>query len=264
MSKVRYDRWIAGGVALLLHLLVVGLLFWLSMDASEQKHTRDKEIWISVGVDPDFGDKIEHQGDLVAAASTSARPASAASESAQPAPPQQPAPKAPEATPTPTPRPTPTPVRAAPTKEKPKPVQKPAAPSERDVDNKVAGLFDRKKPTGAESGTGKSDAGSGVADKGRAGSSAGWALDGRSIVGNGGRPVMPTRVPDIRGTVVVEITVNAAGQVTNAKVLLRGTNVVDSKLRSAALQAARKTRFNALDGVPDQKGTITYHFDVKG
>lgn len=262
MSKVRYDRWIAGGVALLLHLLVVGLLFWLSMDASEQKHTRDKEIWISVGVDPDFGDKIEHQGDLVAAASTSARPASAASESAQPAPPQQPAPKAPEATPTP--RPTPTPVRAAPTKEKPKPVQKPAAPSERDVDNKVAGLFDRKKPIGAESGTGKSDAGSGVADKGRAGSSAGWSLDGRSIVGNGGRPVMPTRVPDIRGTVVVEITVNAAGQVTNAEVRLRGTNVVDSKLRSAALQAARKTRFNALGGVPDQKGTITYHFDVKG
>ncbi len=262
MSKVRYDRWIAGGVALLLHLLVVGLLFWLSMDASEQKHTRDKEIWISVGVDPDFGDKIEHQGDLVAAASTSARPASAASESAQPAPPQQPAPKAPEATPTP--RPTPTPARATPTKEKPKPVQKPAAPSERDVDNKVSGLFDRKKPTGSESGTGKSDAGSGVADKGRAGSSAGWSLDGRSIVGNGGRPVMPTRVPDIRGTVVVEITVNAAGQVTNAKVLLRGTNVVDSKLRSAALQAARKTRFNALGGVPDQKGTITYHFDVKG
>ena len=38
MSKVRSDRWIAGGVALLLHLLVVGLLFWLSMDASEQKH----------------------------------------------------------------------------------------------------------------------------------------------------------------------------------------------------------------------------------
>lgn len=262
MSKVRYDRWIAGGVALLLHLLVVGLLFWLSMDASEQKHTRDKEIWISVGVDPDFGDKIEHQGDLVAAASTSARPASADSESAQPAPSQQPAPKAPEATPTP--RPTPTPARATPTKEKPKPVQKPAAPSERDVDNKVSGLFDRKKPTGAESGTGKSDAGSGVADKGRAGSSAGWSLDGRSIVGNGGRPVMPTRVPDIRGTVVVEITVNAAGQVTNAKVLLRGTNVVDSKLRSAALQAARKTRFNALGGVPDQKGTITYHFDVKG
>lgn len=262
MSKVRYDRWIAGGVALLLHLLIVGLLFWLSMDASEQKHTRDKEIWISVGVDPDFGDKIEHQGDLVAAASTSARPASAASESAQPAPPQQPAPKAPEATPTP--RPTPTPARATPTKEKPKPVQKPAAPSERDVDNKVSGLFDRKKPMGSESGTGKSDAGSGVADKGRAGSSAGWSLDGRSIVGNGGRPVMPTRVPDIRGTVVVEITVNAAGQVTNAKVLLRGTNVVDSKLRSAALQAARKTRFNALSGVPNQKGTITYHFDVKG
>ncbi|WP_304286529.1 energy transducer TonB [Porphyromonas uenonis] len=261
MSKVRYDRWIAGGVALLLHLLVVGLLFWLSMDASKQEHTRDKEIWISVGVDPDFGDKIEQQGDLVAA-STSARPASAASESAQPTPPQQQAPKAPEATPTP--RPAPTPVRSTTTKETPKPVQKPATPSKREVDNKVAGLFDRKKPAGSESGTGKSDAGSGVADKGKAGSSAGWSLDGRSIVGNGGRPVMPTRVPDIRGTVVVEITVNAAGQVTNAEVRLRGTNVVDSKLRSAALQAARKTRFNAVEGVPDQKGTITYHFDVKG
>lgn len=261
MSKVRYDRWIAGGVALLLHLLVVGLLFWLSMGASKQERTRDKEIWISVGVDPDFGDKIEQQGDLVAA-STSARPASAASESAQPTPPQQPAPKAPEATPTP--RPTPTPVRAITTKKTPKPVQKPAAPSEREVDNKVAGLFDRKKPTGSESGTGKSDAGSGVADKGKVGSSAGWSLEGRSIVGNGGRPVMPTRVPDIRGTVVVEITVNAAGQVIDAKVLLRGTNVVDSALRDAAVKAARKTRFNALGGVPDQKGTITYHFDVKG
>lgn len=261
MSKVRYDRWIAGGVALLLHLLVVGLLFWLSLDASKQEHTRDKEIWISVGVDPDFGDKIEQQGDLVAA-STSARPASATSESAQPTPPQQQAPKAPEATPTP--RPTPTPVHSTTTKETPKPVQKPTTPSKREVDNKVAGLFDRKKPAGSESGTGKSDAGSGVADKGKAGSSAGWSLDGRSIVGNGGRPVMPTRVPDIRGTVVVEITVNAAGQVTNAEVRLRGTNVVDSKLRSAALQAARKTRFNAVEGVPDQKGTITYHFDVKG
>ena len=261
MSKVRSERWIAGGVALLLHLLVVGLLFWLSMGASKQEHTRDKEIWISVGVDPDFGDKIEQQGDLVAA-STSARPASATSESAQPTPPQQQAPKAPEATPTP--RPTPTPVHSTTTKETPKPVQKPETPSKREVDNKVAGLFDRKKPAGSESGTGKSDAGSGVADKGKAGSSAGWSLDGRSIVGNGGRPVMPTRVPDIRGTVVVEITVNAAGQVTNAEVRLRGTNVVDSKLRSAALQAARKTRFNAVGGVPDQKGTITYHFDVKG
>ncbi|MDY4245100.1 MAG: energy transducer TonB, partial [Porphyromonas sp.] len=53
-------------------------------------------------------------------------------------------------------------------------------------------------------------------------------------------------------------------QVTNAVVRLRGTNVVDSALRKAAVDAARKTRFNALEGVPDQKGTITYHFDVKG
>lgn len=261
MSKVRYDRWIAGGVALLLHLLVVGLLFWLSMGASKQEHTRDKEIWISVGVDPDFGDKIEQQGDLVAA-STSARPASAASESAQPTPSQQQAPKAPEAISTK--RPTPTPAQAKQTKEEPKNVKKYTGPSKSEVDNNVAGLFARKKSAGSESGTGKSNAGSGVADKGKVGSSAGWSLDGRSIVGNGGRPVMPTRVPDIRGTVVVEITVNATGKVTNAEVRLRGTNVVDSKLRSAALQAARKTRFNAVGGVPDQKGTITYHFDVKG
>ena len=261
MSKVRYDRWIAGGVALLLHLLVVGLLFWLSMGASKQEHTRDKEIWISVGVDQDFGDKIEQQGDLVAA-STSARPASAASESAQPTPSQQQAPKAPEAISTK--RPTPTPAQAKQTKEEPKNVKKYTGPSKSEVDNNVAGLFARKKSAGSESGTGKSNAGSGVADKGKVGSSAGWSLEGRSIVGNGGRPVMPTRVPDIRGTVVVEITVNAAGKVTNAEVRLRGTNVVDSKLRSAALQAARKTRFNAVGGVPDQKGTITYHFDVKG
>lgn len=255
MAKLRSDRWIAAGVALLLHLIVVGLLLWLRMDAAERKRTMDKEIWISVGVDPDFGDMSELRGEMIAAAATSARPAAEAT-------PQRPQPKAPEATPTP--RHTPTPARTPATKETHKESQKPTGPSEQEVADKVAGLFDRKQPSSSESGTGQSDAGSGVADRGKVGSSAGWSLDGRSIVGNGGRPVLPTRVPDIRGTVVVEITVDAAGRVIDAKIRLRGTNVVDNALRKAAIEAARKTRFNALGGVPDQKGTITYHFDVKG
>lgn len=164
----------------------------------------------------------------------------------------------------PTPRPTPTPVRSTTTKETPESTQKPATPSERRVDNRVTGLFDRKKSTGSGSGTGKSDVGNGAVDKRKMGSSAEWSLDGRSTVGNDGRPVMLTQAPDIHGTVVVETTANAAGQMTSAEVRLRGTNVVDNKLRSAVLQAVRKTRFNAVGGISDQKGTITYHFDAKG
>ncbi len=262
MDQKLSDRWIAIGVAIILHLLLVGLLVLCHMSNSKHTHTTTKELWISVGVDPDWGSKSDMQGDPLAIASTAAQPSEVSSSKHPATTSTLPQPKAPEAIPTP--RSTSIPSRTQLTEKPSEPVRQPTGPSEREVADKVAGLFDRKRPASTESAAGTSQSGSGVADKGAAGSSAGWSLEGRSIVGNGGRPVMPSRVPDIRGTVVVEITVNAAGMVTEAKVRLRGTNVVDNTLQSAALQAARKTRFNALGGVPDQKGTITYHFDVKG
>lgn len=59
------------------------------------------------------------------------------------------------------------------------------------------------------------------------------------------------------GEVVVEITVNRAGDVTNARVVEGG----DDCMRESALGSARRSRFNIDDSAPArQQGTITYIF----
>lgn len=59
------------------------------------------------------------------------------------------------------------------------------------------------------------------------------------------------------GEVVVEITVNRAGDVTNARVVEGG----DACMRESALASARRSRFNIDDSAPArQQGTITYIF----
>ena len=40
-------------------------------------------------------------------------------------------------------------------------------------------------------------------------------------------------------------------------------NTVNPTLRKAAEEAARKARFNKVDGVNNQSGTITYYFKLK-
>ena len=42
-----------------------------------------------------------------------------------------------------------------------------------------------------------------------------------------------------------------------------GTNIADPSVRAAALEAARKTRFNAVPGSDEQEGSITYHFKIR-
>ena len=64
------------------------------------------------------------------------------------------------------------------------------------------------------------------------------------------------------GRVVVTITVNPAGEVI-ATSINRQTNTVNPALRKAAEDAAKKARFNAIDGVDNQMGTITYYFNLK-
>ena len=85
-------------------------------------------------------------------------------------------------------------------------------------------------------------------------------LGGRSI-GAGGLPRPVYNVQD-EGRVVVTITVNPAGQVI-ATEINKQTNTVNPALRKAALDAARKARFNAVDGLNNQVGTITYYFNLK-
>ena len=65
------------------------------------------------------------------------------------------------------------------------------------------------------------------------------------------------------GKVVVDITVNPAGKVIDASINTRMTNTADLKLRNAALKAAKATIFNSIAGVDNQRGTITYNFELR-
>ncbi len=85
-------------------------------------------------------------------------------------------------------------------------------------------------------------------------------LNGRSISGSG-LPVPVNTVQD-EGRVVVNITVNPAGQVI-ATSINRRTNTVNPDLRKAAEDAAKRARFNKIDGVDEAHGTITYFFKLK-
>ena len=85
-------------------------------------------------------------------------------------------------------------------------------------------------------------------------------LNGRSLSGEGlPRPINTVQA---EGRVVVTITVNPAGEVIATSINLR-TNTPDPQLRKAAEDAARRAKFNAIDGVDNQTGTITYYFKLR-
>ena len=87
-----------------------------------------------------------------------------------------------------------------------------------------------------------------------------YSLGGRRI-GPGGIP-RPTYNVQEEGVVVVDITVNPAGQVI-ATGINRQTNTMIKALRDAAEEAAKKARFNEVSGSNNQTGTITYNFRLK-
>jgi colicin import membrane protein len=63
------------------------------------------------------------------------------------------------------------------------------------------------------------------------------------------------------GIVVVEVTVNKFGKVTEALPGVKGSNTINSDLLQAARKAALSASFNSDANAPAfQKGTITYHF----
>ena len=71
------------------------------------------------------------------------------------------------------------------------------------------------------------------------------------------RLVIPAYTCEGGGEVVVAITVNRAGEVTNARVVEGG----DACMRESALNSARRSLFNIDDSAPArQQGTITYIF----
>lgn len=133
--------------------------------------------------------------------------------------------------------------------------------------NKIAGAFGKGSKMGSK---GDGQTGNGIqgspTGNGATGKTTGvggtgtFDLNGRSL-GPGGLPMPVYNVQD-EGRVVVTIIVNPQGQVVSASINKR-TNTVNPSLRKAALDAARKARFNTISGVDNQSGTITYYFKLK-
>jgi len=132
---------------------------------------------------------------------------------------------------------------------------------------RIAGAFGKGTQMGSK-GTGTSGQGiqgspTGNAADGQSTGVGGYGtfdLNGRSL-GPGGLPRPAYNVQE-EGRVVVTITVNPAGQVIQTSINKR-TNTANAALRKAAEDAARKARFNTVNGVNNQTGTITYYFKLK-
>lgn len=81
-----------------------------------------------------------------------------------------------------------------------------------------------------------------------------WNLNGRDLVGS-----LPQPAKDFNqeGTVVVQITVDAAGNVIEA--IVTGGNIGDKATQQLAIDAANKAKFTSAKKIK-QVGTITYYF----
>lgn len=132
--------------------------------------------------------------------------------------------------------------------------------------SKVAGAFGKGSKMGSTGkGEGKGNQGSpaGNGSEGKTsgvGASGVFDLNGRSL-GPEGLPLPVYNVQD-EGRVVVTIVVDPSGKVIGTQINKR-TNTVNPALRRAAEEAARRARFNQVDGVNNQSGTITYYFKLK-
>lgn len=133
---------------------------------------------------------------------------------------------------------------------------------------RVAGAFGKGAQMGGNKGTATSGQGvegsrDGNSSTGAKSGSPGYGtfdLGGRSI-GNGGLPRPAYNVQE-EGRVVVTITVSPSGEVI-ATSINRKTNTVSPALRKASEDAAKRARFNSVQGVNNQVGTITYYFKLR-
>ena len=113
----------------------------------------------------------------------------------------------------------------------------------------------------ATTGTGNQGSPFGNADTGANTGTGGFGtfnLNGRSI-GRGGLP-RPSYNTQEEGRIVIDITVNPDGNVINA-VIGRGTNIDNASMRKSAIDAARRAKFNKIQG-NNQSGTITYIYKL--
>lgn len=99
--------------------------------------------------------------------------------------------------------------------------------------------------------------GSGGSGDGNQGSGISYSLSGRSAISLP-KPKYPG---DDAGLVIVKVTVDKNGRVTNAEPGARGTTIMNQKFWNEAKQAAMKAKFNVSQNAPAyQQGTISYKF----
>jgi colicin import membrane protein len=97
--------------------------------------------------------------------------------------------------------------------------------------------------------------GSGTGDKGIS-----YDLGGRKSIGTWPEPKYDSQV---EGKVVVDITVDAKGNVTEAIAGGKGSTTLDDYLLSIAKKAALEAKFEQKADALKQRGTITYNFKLK-
>jgi TonB family protein len=133
------------------------------------------------------------------------------------------------------------------------------------INSRVAGAFGSGNVEGnnqgdAQTGTGNQGSPFGNSDRGANDGIGGYGtfnLDGRSI-GSGGLPRPEYNVQE-EGSIVIDITVDPKGNVIFAEIG-RGTNISNTSLRQSALNAARRAKFNSINGSNNQSGKITYNY----
>ncbi|MDR0575744.1 MAG: energy transducer TonB [Tannerella sp.] len=136
------------------------------------------------------------------------------------------------------------------------------------ISNRVSNAFgmgrDSQENNQGDAGAGTGNQGSPfgnsdtVSDEGTGGFGT-FNLNGRSI-GSGGLP-RPAYTGQEEGRIVINITVDPNGNVILAEIG-RGTNIDNASMRNSAISAARRAKFNKIQGANNQNGTITYIYKL--
>lgn len=92
-----------------------------------------------------------------------------------------------------------------------------------------------------------------------AGKGFGYDLAGRELEI---RPQLVTNNPE-QGQIVVGITVDQDGNVTEAVPGVRGSTITDASLYILVKNAAMKVKFNKSTDTPEQSGTVTFRFTIQ-
>lgn len=176
--------------------------------------------------------------------------------------------------PKPKPKPTPKPKKDTPKKDDSKSTQTtPTPPKKEEPKIDENALFKGGKTSSTSQGNtpGKSgDMGSNMGDvdistnkgnesHGPGKDGVGYSLSGRKLLG-----INVNDNSQEVGTVVVRIKVNRQGQVIDAQYMSAGSTTTSTALRSKAIAAAKKAKFNAEPNAQQiQQGTITFRFKVQ-